>query len=83
MTLSTHRFPQNASIVARPILGGDEADSYLRLTELGGADWTRDPRVATSFESMKEAMRAAARLPSSMRAFGLPLRSEISALAFS
>jgi hypothetical protein len=81
MTLSTHVFPQNPTVVARPVPGTDEADSYLRLTERGAADWTRDPRIATCFESMKEAMRAAARLPSNVRAFGLPLRSEISALA--
>ena len=39
--------------------------------------WTLDPVQATSFSSIKEAMRAALRLPGEYRAFSLPLKSEL------
>jgi hypothetical protein len=80
MALAMHEFPHNPAIVARPPLRASDADQYLMLTPKGAA-WTTDPNSATPFESMKEAMRAAMRLPSGVRAFGLPLRSEIGAYA--
>lgn len=74
--------PAMQSISPRPALvsrrqSGDESDRYLILTPQGAALWTADPTTATPFESMREAIRAAARLPSSLRAFGLPLQSEL------
>ncbi len=51
--------------------------SYLMLSPAGATDWTRDPKAATAFASMREATRAAMRLPSSLRAYGLPHRAEI------
>lgn len=69
--------PQNPAVVARPQIRPSDADQYLMLTALGAAAWTTDPRAATAFPSMREATRAALRLPSNLRAFGLPLRSEI------
>jgi hypothetical protein len=80
MALAMHDFPQNPAIVARPSARPSDADQYLMLTAKGAA-WTTDPQAATAFDSMKEAMRAAMRLPSALRAFGLPLRSEIGAHA--
>ncbi len=46
--------------------------SYLLLSETGAADWTADVRAATLFASMREATRAALRLPASLRAYSLP-----------
>jgi hypothetical protein len=81
MTVSTHAFVPTPAVVARPPMRPTDADQYLMLSPQGAPSWTTDPHAATAFESMKEAMRAALRLPSSVRAFGLPLRSELGALA--
>lgn len=54
-----------------------EAPQYLKLSAEGPADWTLDLEAATAFESMRAATRAALRLPGSVRAFGLPLKSEL------
>lgn len=62
-----------AAIVARPGAG----DTYLLLTPLGQASWTGDPQSATPFASMREAARAAFRLPANVRAYGLPLAAEL------
>jgi hypothetical protein len=62
------------AIVARPAAGADGAASYLRLDDAGRPSWIGDPADATAFVSMREAARAAFRLPASFRAFGL-LRS--------
>lgn len=59
------------ALVSRPVLRADEPASYLMLNPQGQAAWTTDPATATSFASMREAMRAAMRLPSNLRAFGL------------
>lgn len=61
----------HAAVVSRPVLRADEPASYLMLSPQGQAGWTNDPSTATSFASMREAMRAAMRLPSNLRAFGL------------
>jgi len=65
------------AIVARPASGPDGDASYLRLGEDGQASWTGDPAGATTFGSMREAARAAFRLPASFRAFGLPRSVEL------
>ena len=43
----------------------------------GATDWTPDPKAATAFASMREAARAALRLPAAVRAYGLPLETEV------
>jgi hypothetical protein len=68
---------QHPAIVARPAIHTDEPDSYLQLDGAGHANWTRDPESATSFVSMREAARAAFRLPSGLRAYGLPRSVEL------
>lgn len=55
---------------------GERAE-YLRLDPQGAAAWVRDPAFATAFASMRDAARAALRLPSALRAFGLPLEVEL------
>ncbi len=67
--------PTNLALVSRPLERSDAADQYLILGPKGAAGWTVDPSVATTFDSMREATRAALHLPSSVRAYGLPLRS--------
>jgi hypothetical protein len=65
------------AIVARPAIFADETDTYLQLDPAGRPNWTRDPADATPFASMREAARAAFRLPSGLRAFGLPRSVEL------
>jgi len=52
---------------------------YLFVTAKGQILWVEDPSTATAFPSMREATRVAMRLPSTLRAFGLPRQSEVSA----
>jgi len=68
----TVRSPASA-IVARPASGSGPA-GYLQLADDGRASWTGDPAHATAFASMREAARAAFRLPAALRAYSL-LRS--------
>ena len=63
------------AVISRP---GATA-TYLLLSEAGAPDWTGDLRRATIFASMREATRAALRLPSSLKAFGLPRGGELAA----
>jgi hypothetical protein len=77
MSLETAHAPTPA-IVARPASCTDEADRYLRLDAAGQPTWTLDPADATAFASMREAARAAFRLPSGLRAYGLPRSIELS-----
>lgn len=65
------------AIVSRATAQPWAPNHYLRVESEGPASWTLDPRAATAFASMKEATRAALALPSSLRAFGLPLRTEL------
>jgi hypothetical protein len=67
-------FQPQPALVSHPLERRGEADEYLILGPEGAAGWTVDPSVATTFESMREAMRAAIHLPSALRAYGLPLR---------
>lgn len=55
----------------------DAADTYLFVTPLGQTVWVDDPEAATAFASMREATRAAMRLPASLRAYGLPREPEV------
>jgi hypothetical protein len=49
------------------------ADRYLHVMDGGGFEWVVDQGEATPFASMREATRMALRLPSSQRAFGVPV----------
>jgi hypothetical protein len=73
MLQSTTTRPHPA-VVSKTV--GEQAE-YLRLDPQGAAAWVRDPAFATAFASMKDAARAALRLPSTLRAFGLPLEVEL------
>lgn len=64
------------ALVCRTPIGAFGQDQYLRLTDEGLPFWTEDPSGATAFESMREATRAALRLPATLRAFGLPSPGE-------
>ncbi|HXQ12279.1 MAG TPA: hypothetical protein VN805_14885 [Caulobacteraceae bacterium] len=79
MSIYHHDFDQRAAIVSRPLLRAKDPDLYLAIGSNGAVSWTNDVEAATAFDSMKEAMRAALRLPGAYRAFGLPLRTELSA----
>jgi hypothetical protein len=75
-TLEAAHAPTSA-IVARHPNGADDRDSYLQLDAQGHPNWIRDPASATPFASMREAARAAFRLPASLRAYGLPRSVEL------
>lgn len=79
MTALVQSTTPRPALVSRPHERAAEPDQYLMLTPQGEARWTVDPTVATSFPSMREAMRAAVRLPGAIRAFGLPLATELHA----
>jgi hypothetical protein len=68
-----------AAIVSRAPIQPWAAAQYLQQSQEGATTWTSDPTAATPFASMREATRAALRLPSGLRAFGLPLHSELTA----
>ncbi|WP_041373035.1 hypothetical protein [Phenylobacterium zucineum] len=74
MSLALHAQP---ALVAKAAAGKDAADTYLVMGPLGQADWVADPEAATAFASMREATRAALRLPAALRAFGLPREPEV------
>jgi hypothetical protein len=69
--------PAPAIVSRAPVHDWDPAQ-YLVASD-GAARWTQDPLAATAFASMREAMRAALRLPAALRAFGLPLQAELAA----
>ena len=50
--------------------------TYL-LMAAGAPQWVRDPFAASTFASMREATRMALRLPSGLRAYGLPRDAEL------
>jgi hypothetical protein len=52
---------------------------YLLMTAKGAPAWVDDPSLATAFESMRDATRAAMRLPASVKAYGMPREVEIRA----
>lgn len=65
----------NHAIVART--ADHDGDHYLQLPAAGAPAWVADPAFATTFPSMREATRMASRLPSRLRAFGLPREPEL------
>lgn len=65
------------AVVTRTEPRPDAPASYLLLTGAGAAGWTSDPARATTFASMREATRMALRLPSGLRAYGLPRHVEV------
>lgn len=71
--------PQSDAVVARASGSTKEiaADSYLLIRPDGAVAWVKDPMQATPFPSMREAARAALRLPAAARAFGLPRQPEL------
>lgn len=62
--------PAHPALVARTDIAS-HAEQFLQLMD-GETRWTGDPRAATSFASMREAIRMASRLPAGNRAYGLP-----------
>ena len=60
-----------AAVVARTSLNGLE---YLER-ETGRAQWVVSAQCAVRFQNIREATRAALRLPGSMRAFAFPVES--------
>ena len=75
-----HSIPAHAAIVAKGGSIGAEASAYLRLDAATRPAWVADPALATAFPSMRDAARAALRLPSADRAYGLPLDCGLSAM---
>lgn len=60
------------AVVSRPPERPGAPELYLRVTP-HGLQWTADAEEATTFETLREATRAALRLPCGLRAFGLPM----------
>lgn len=67
----------HAAIVSRSDVGPLARGRYLQLTGSGASCWTDDAEAATAFESMREALRAAVRLPAALRAYGVPRHAEL------
>lgn len=65
------------AIVSRCDTSSNGQDRYLQFTADGTPRWIEDPEAATAFESMREAQRAAVRLPAACRAYGIPRRAEL------
>jgi hypothetical protein len=70
--MSTEGFHPQSALVARADPAVGLAERYLRFGPEGHAAWIEDPDSATPFTSLREATRAAMRLPAEMRAFGVP-----------
>ncbi len=51
-------------------------ERYLYVTAEGRPAWVDDPAIATAFASLREATRAASRLPAVAQAYGLPIDPE-------
>lgn len=60
-----------AAVVARTSQNGME---YL-VRDTGRAEWAISAQAAARFQNLREATRAAMRLPSGLRAFALPAES--------
>jgi hypothetical protein len=60
-----------AAVVARTSSNGTE---YL-VRDTGRAEWDLAAQRAARFQNLREATRAALRLPSALRAFALPAES--------
>ena len=70
----------HAAVVSRPCREEEDVQTYLCVSPQGSS-WVADPLAATAFPSMREAARAALRLPASVRAFGLPREPELALYA--
>jgi len=77
--MSTRSTPCSTTpaLVSKPPSGLAAPDLYLRVDTDGDVQWTADAEAATTFDSMREATRAALRLPSGLRAFSVPRGGEI------
>jgi hypothetical protein len=64
------------AIVSRRGMKAAGLSQYLQLSGSGAARWIDDPQDATTFESMREALRAATRLPARCRAYAASLPAE-------
>jgi len=80
MSMQHYSIPAHPAIVAKGGSIGAEAAGYLTMDASGRPIWVTDPALATAFPSMRDATRAALRLPSSDRAYGLPLDVEFGAM---
>ena len=60
------------AVVARSDALHKAKAQFLQFSPDGAARWIDDPGDATAFESMREATRAAIRLPAALRAFSMP-----------
>ncbi|MFI4974375.1 MAG: hypothetical protein ACHP84_07555 [Caulobacterales bacterium] len=67
----------HAAIVSHSAVSASAPGRYLQLDGKGAARWINDPEAATAFDSMREAFRAAARLPAALRAYGVPRHTEL------
>jgi hypothetical protein len=61
------------AVVARTRMNSLE---YL-VRDAGPAEWVVNAEVAARFQNLREATRAAMRLPSNLRAFAMPASSEV------
>ena len=68
-----------AAVVSKPAFGRTDPSQYLKVDQEGRSAWVTDPLAATVFPSMRDATRMAVRLPSGLRAYGLPLEVEVDA----
>lgn len=73
----THPNIDRPALVSHAPRRPDEPVEYLQLGAGARAGWTRDLSGATRFPSMRDAMRAALRLPARLRSYGLPLAAEL------
>lgn len=71
----TQSIAPHCAIVAR-FEGCGSDERYLRVED-DAVFWETDCARATPFPSLREASRAAFRLPSTWRAFGLPLAGAV------
>lgn len=67
------------AVVSRATGASQFGDRYLLVLPTGRYDWTSNPTEATAFASMREAMRMALKLPSTLRAFSLLRDIEVDA----
>jgi hypothetical protein len=79
MPADIHQASSQPAIVSRLVSPTKATSLYLQLTAESTPLWISDAEGATCFASMREATRAAARLPASTRAFGVLRQAELRA----
>lgn len=67
------------AVVSRAQAIHPNRDSYLVVRGEGDYAWTEDPQLATTFDNMRDATRAALRLPASLKAYSLLRDVEVDA----